>query len=213
MTFSNLVTTGPTRSRPVWAGDFGNREHLVPGGVVLDPAQFRQTDAVVVVVGAAGALANATSVPVDALSGPIPSGTVLDFGGKKFARLSAAAAEGATTLAVDALATALVDNDTATYTGATDDIALKVVPSGTAIGRTQAEKDAGDPFGPADAGDDEIFLTYFDVLDPSVDPKAEVYRPGSGSIVKTNFLPEWTGLAAGLQTKLRSLYQTTVGAE
>lgn len=208
---TNLVTTGPTRTRPVWAGDFGDREHLLPGGIVLDPAQFGQTDAVVVTVGAAGALAAATSVPVDALSGPIPSGTVLWFGTDKFAHLTAAAIAGATSLTVTALPKALVDNDTATYPGAAGDASLKVVPSGTAVGRTQSEKDASTPFGPMDAGDDEYFLIYFDVLDVTADPKAEAYR--WTSIVKTNFLPAWSGLASGVRTKLRAAYQTTLGAE
>jgi hypothetical protein len=211
MSRTNMSTTGPTRSAPVWAGDFFSRDHLIPGGATLDAAQFTQTDAVVVTVGAAGAAIDAVSVPVDALSGPIPSGTVLDFGGKKFARLTAAAAAGAVTLTTAALATALVDNDTATYPGATGDIGLKVVPSGTAIGRTIAERDAGTGFGPAAAADDEVFLTAFDVLDPSVNPDVELYR--HGSIVKENFLPAFTGLASGVQTKLRALYQCTLGAE
>jgi|GEM_PF-2022607 hypothetical protein len=75
------ITEGTnTLSSPIWAGDFLGREHLVPGGAQLDPLQFNVTDAVVVTVGAAGAAAGATSIPVDALGGPIPSGAILNFG-------------------------------------------------------------------------------------------------------------------------------------
>lgn len=91
------------------------------------------TDPVVVGVGSAGAAIDAVAVPVDALSGAIPSGTTLDFGGKKFARLTAAAAKGATSLTVAALATALVDADTATYPGVAGS-GDRVLPAGTVIG-------------------------------------------------------------------------------
>lgn len=82
-----------------------------------DVLNFGVLEQVTVTVGVAGASANDTSVPVDALSGPIPAGTLLDFGGKKFARLSAAAAAGATSITVDAIPTALVDNDAAIFEG------------------------------------------------------------------------------------------------
>src|SRR5678809_130180 len=106
--------TANTLSSPVWAADFMGREHLVPGGAKLNAALFLRTDAVVVVVSAAGAAGGATSVPVAALTGAIPNGTVLDFGTNKYARLTAAAAAGATTLTVAAIPTALVSTDTAT---------------------------------------------------------------------------------------------------
>lgn len=77
---------------------------------------------VVVNVGAAGAIATATSVPVDALTGPIPNGTTIRLGTKKFITLTAAAALGATSLTVEALATALVQNDTGTYQGGENNI-------------------------------------------------------------------------------------------
>ena len=83
-------------------------------GDVLD---FGELDPVIVTVGAAGALATATSIPVAALSGPIPSGTVLDFGTNKFARLTADAVATDTALTVAALPTALVSTNTATYKG------------------------------------------------------------------------------------------------
>lgn len=86
-----------------------------------------------VVVGAAGAAGNATTVPVDATTYAIPSGTLLDFGAKKFARLSADALAGATSLTVDAIATALVDNDAATHIVQRGS-GKKTLPAGTAVG-------------------------------------------------------------------------------
>jgi hypothetical protein len=91
------------------------------------------TAIVVVVVGAAGAAGGATSVPVAALSAAIPSGTTLDFGGAKFARLTAPAAVGAVTLTVTALVTALVSGDTATYPG-TKGLGNKTLPAGIFVG-------------------------------------------------------------------------------
>lgn len=91
------------------------------------------TPPVTVVVGVAGAAADATSVPVAALSAAIPSGTTLDFGTNKFARLTANAAAGATSLTVAAIPKALVSGDTATYAG-TVGSGPKVLKAGTAIG-------------------------------------------------------------------------------
>lgn len=93
------------------------------------------TPAVVVVVGAAGAAGGAVSVPVAALSAAIPSGTTLDFGGAKFARLTAPAAAGAVALTVTALVTALVNGDTATYAG-TKGSGTKMLKAGTVLGDT-----------------------------------------------------------------------------
>lgn len=81
------------------------------------PEWFRETPGQYVVVGAAGAAQGAVAVPVDALMYDIPSGTVLSFGGAKFARLTAPAAAGAVALTVAALPTALVDNDLAVIPG------------------------------------------------------------------------------------------------
>lgn len=189
--------------RARWAGEPFGMDTLVRGGGQIDPAQFVAEDAVVVDVGAAGAVAGATSVPVSpALSGPIPNGTVLDFGGAKFARLTAAAAAGATSLTVAALPTALVDADVATYKG----VKKKVVKSGTLIGRTFAEAAAGTPFGPAASTDDQVYLLAFEVPDADKNREVELYR--YGKLVKTNFLPGWSTMAAALQAKVRANYET-----
>lgn len=119
-------------SSPRWAGDFFNREHLLPGGAQLDAAQF-----------------------------------TADANGRKF------------------------------------------VPSGTPVGRTVAERAAGAGFGPAEATDDDFYLTAFDVVDAAFSRDVELYRPGG--IVKENFLPVFATLSQALKDKIRSLYQTTLG--
>lgn len=204
---SNPNFTPIDSAPPVWAGDYLSRETVMPVPAKLDPAQFNAVDAVIVVVGAAGASANATSIPVDTLSGPIPSGTVLNFGGKKFATLSAPAAAAATSLAVLAIPTALVDDDTATYQG----VGKKSLPSGTLIGRTFSERDAGTPWGPAVvASDDEIFLTTRELSDLTKDSTVELYR--HNKVVKENYLPNWATLGSTVKTKIRALY-TCIGGK
>jgi hypothetical protein len=96
------ISTGPTLQSAgrAWIGDFLDREHMIPGGAKVDAAQFNAEDAVVVTT-TAGASADAVSIAVAALSGPIPNGTTLYFGeSKEFAMLTAAAAAGATSLTV-----------------------------------------------------------------------------------------------------------------
>lgn len=192
-----------------WNGDYLGRDHLIPGGVKLDAAQFLPADAVVVDPGAAAQ--GATSIPVAALSGPIPNGTILDFGTDKFARLTAAAAAGATTLTVSALPTALTGAETATYAGA--GVLKAHIPAGTAIGRTLVERDADTPYGPADAADaeGEIYLTAFDIEDVEENNDAVLYRPGS--VVKENKLPNWANVASGVKTLIRARYRCVLGAD
>lgn len=199
----------PTKASPVWTNDFLGPEHLMVGAPSkLDPAAFFARDAVVVDVGAAGAAAGAVTVPVSpALSGPIPSGTVLWFSGAKFARLSAAAATGAVSLAVTALPTALVDADVATYPG----VLPRAVPGGTIVGRTIAERDASAPYGPAADADDEVFITAFDVSDVSRINDVELVRPNT--TIKENFLPVWTTISAAVKAKVRASYRCMRGAE
>lgn len=192
---------------PRWAGEPFRKELLMPAGGKVDPAQFFAEDSVAVVVGAAGAAANATSVPVAALSGPIPNGTTIRLGVKKFATLTVAAIASDTALTVEALATALVSGDAGRYSG-TKKI---TIPSGVLLGRTFAERDAKTPFGLAADADDELFLLAFGVLDASLNDNVELYR--HGGLVKENYLPAFATLSATLQGKIRTLYHTTIGWE
>lgn len=196
---------------PRWAGDYVGHDSIMPVPGKLDPAQFGPEAAVVVDVGAAGAAIGATSVPTAALSGPIPNGTKLDFGIKGFVVLTLEALTGAVALTTEPLTVALVDADTATYPGST----LTQVPSGTAVGRTFAERDAGSPWGPAGAADDEIFLTVFDVADLESlndgNNDVEFYRPGK--IVKENYLPAFSSLNATVKAAIRAKYLCIIGKE
>lgn len=201
---ARIKEEGPTLTPPAWAGDFMGREHLVPGGARLDPAQFRATDAVKVEA-TANAIATATSISVTALSGPIPNGTLLDFGTGKYAQLTAAAAAGATSISVEALPAQIDQNDVAWYEG----VETKAVVSGTPIGRTFAERANGDALGPAASGDDEVYLVAFDVVDADISPNVELYRPGS--MVKENLLPDFANLDAAVLTLIRGAYNTQTG--
>jgi hypothetical protein len=184
---------------------------LIPGGFRVDPDQFLGRDYVEVNVDAAGAAINDTTVPVDALSGPIPSGTSLYFGAsKKFALLTADAAAGATSLTVQALPTALVDADIAYYEPNTD----KPIPSGYPMGRTLAERDAGTAFGPAVDSDDEIYLMAFDITDATVNPDFVAVR--HGAVIKEDYLPYWgdtTVWPTALVTALRGFYAFQKGGD
>lgn len=187
------VTVYPNeQGRPTWMGDFGGREHIMPFPAFVNPYLFTDGVGISIVVDVAGALANATSIPLaDALTVAIPAGTVLSFGSagsKKFAKLSANAVIGDTSLTVEAIPTAVVSGDTAVYSK----YGRKALKSGTVVGRTYAERDAGTPFGPAVYTDDEIYLVAFDNENLIDDNGIELYR--HDSLVKENFLPEWDTL-------------------
>jgi hypothetical protein len=208
---ARIVDSTNQLAAPRWAGDFGSPElGLMRGGFRLDAAQWETRDYTITVT--EPAIVGAVALTVAALPVAIPADTVLDFtGAGEMARVTVAAAIGATSLTVEALDAAIEDNDTATFT-VTDATPVSVA-SGTAVGRTLAERDAGDDFGPADAADDEIFLTYFDVWDASINPDFVAYRPYAGRIVKENFLPGFDDLAAGVVTALRARYQLIRGAD
>lgn len=227
---AGITFIGNTRSAPAWQGDFGGREHLLPMPAKLNAALFTDSAGVKVIVSGAAAQ-GATSIPISALTLSaltttnllgagnvlIPSGTVLDFGGAKFARLTADALNGATTLTVAALVTALVLNDTATYSR----LGTKVIPSGTLISRDNDNVIGTNPFGPAVSTDSEIYLLCYDVVNVNVPNNTlldcELYR--HHSLVKENYLPNYAAMfAAAGATELnnqllaiRSLYTTIEG--
>jgi hypothetical protein len=83
-------------------------------------------------------------VPVDALSGPLPNGTVLDFGGGKTAMLTSAAAAGAITLAVSALPEALADDDAAVFGGYGSAVTVRAVQMMSGSVRIRSAEGFGD---------------------------------------------------------------------
>ena len=96
--------------------------------------RYRETPGQVVTM-AAAALADATSLTVEALEFAVPAGTLLYFGESgEHTRVSANAAAGATTLAVQAPHGAIEDGDTATIAGQGD----KFIPAGEVMDEIDA---------------------------------------------------------------------------
>lgn len=207
MARSMLTRTGPALSTPRWAGDYGSRDNLMIGGFRVDPAAFAAGDAVTVTVAAGGAVQGAVAVPVTALTGNLYAGRVLTFTGGVQVTLAADALTGDAVLTTEPLPAPLVAGNTAVWPGG--GLYGRAIPSGTAFGRTYAERDAAAGFGPADAADDEVFLSYFDIDDVDHVPDVVFYRPNN--VVYENFLPAFATLAAGVQTKLRSAYRCEIG--
>lgn len=200
---------GNIRSAPVWLADFTGREHQALFPARIDPTQFVDAGGINVTVGA-NAAGNAVSITVAALalasyansvvisSGVvvIPNGTTISFGGKKFATLTADAKLGDTTLTVSALATALVTGDVAVYSP----LRTELIPSGTVVGRTFAQRDAGTSFGAVSVANlatyDELYLVAFDVVDASNFNDVELVRQGVR--IKENYLPAYTAMSTAV---------------
>lgn len=194
------VFYAPERTPPAWAGDGLNPKTILPGGIKLEAAQFTSAELTI----AAIAAVDATSITLSSgLTREINPGDVIDFGGKKFARATVLAPVGATTVSVSPLPTALAIGDTGNFSG------LKFIISGTLVGRTFAERDAGTGFGPAASTDDEIFLLAFDVPDAIQNPFGAVYR--HTCLVFENYLPGWTPMSTDLKTAIRNRYQCMLG--
>lgn len=92
---------------------------------------------------------------------------------------------------------------------AADGNGRKLLPSGTLLGRTNAERDAGSPYGPAADTDDEIALLAFDI-DAAKNPECEIYRPLVGGVVKLAYLP--AAPTSAVLAKLRVAYNVVKGA-
>lgn len=196
---------GPSFGAPRWMGDYSGRDNLMIGGFRLDAAQFAADDAFDVTLNdVAGAAAGDESITVDALTGALPFGTRLEFAGGTYAIVNGPAPAGATAIPVRPLLGGIADGEAATYAGTGN----KYVPSGTAVGRTIAERDAGTGFGPAGDADDEVFLTAFDVDDAADIDDVELYRPNN--TVYENFLPNFAGMSAAVKAKLRASYRCTI---
>lgn len=191
-------------------GDFASREHILAGGAKIDAAGFPGEEAVLIKV-SANAAADAVNIAVAALTAALPIGTILAFGGKKYATLTAAAAKGATALTVSALATALVTGDQSFYN--TPGLAKRIA-SGRICGCTYAELEAGAAsgmkWGKAEDADEVVRLIAYDVPDADKNDDADIYRPTG--LVYVNFLPGWTDTSPTLKGKLRATYECSVGA-
>lgn len=189
-------------------GDFSNRDHRVPGGGMIDASAFPlDAQSVQVKVNDADVNAGETAFTVEALSGAIPSGTVLEFSDGNFAKLSANAASGATSLTVVALDADIADDATAVYD---PEPSFDILAAGTLLGRTTAEQQSGDPFGPFDDSDNEIFILAEDVdLSDGEDVGANLCRHGSQ--IKSNFLPSFAGASSTAKAALQAAYDIIKG--
>lgn len=205
----SMVVSAITTGVPPFCADFRSRDHLIPAPAKLDPAAFLALGGTKVIL-TAGAAAGAVALAVQPLAALVPAGTVLDFGGAKFARTTADAAAGAVAVAVAALPTALVLGDTATYSPAG---AKKYVQGGTVIGRTIAERDAAAGYGPAIATDPEaeIYITAFPVDDAGDNNDVELIRPGTA--IYENRLPGIGTMDATVLGILRTRYNMVRASE
>jgi hypothetical protein len=80
----------------------------------------------------------------------------------------------------------------------------KEVEAATVVGRTFAERDAGQGFGPAADADDEVFLTARAVVDAAEDASVELVRPGT--VIYEGRVVGFAALSATLQAKVRATY-------
>lgn len=187
---------------------------LLPGGAIVNPAEFLAPDGVKVTV-ATTAVADAGSITVatlargDSRTGvAIPAGAILNFNGsKQFAKVTAAANVGANALTVENIPANIPANQVATYAGVGS---VKPIPAGVAIGRTFAERANGVPFGAAAISDDEIFLIGVGTPDAMINPQVVPLRPGI--LIYEDKIPGWSGFSGAMQTKLREIYQCILSA-
>lgn len=191
---------------PAWCGDPLGREQLVPGGSKVDIAAFPLQTAMTVKL-SADAAAAAVELAVDALAADLAPGTMLNFGiPGLFAYAPVGALAGAVAITVAPLDRAIADNSEAAVL-ATD---KKFVPSGTVVGRTLAERDAGTSYGLAGDADDEIAIVAFGrSLDRIND--IDLVRPFAGVVIKENFLPNFDALSAAVKAAVRARYNCTIG--
>jgi hypothetical protein len=188
-----------------WAGDFFDRDHMIPGGAKLFVADW--VGIAHTVTTTAAALTNATSLAVQPIDVPIASGQQLTFA-TVTVTVTADTPLGASVLPVSGVTAGIASAVAATFT---PNVATPfTVFSGTIVGRTIAERDALQGYGPAAAADDEVYIVCFDVYDVAIHNDVELYRPNS--IVKETFLPGYAAVAAGVKTKLRAAYVCTIGA-
>jgi hypothetical protein len=119
---AKFTKSGITVTNPVWMADFTG-DHLLRAPALLDATAWTATDAVVATVGAAGAAIGATSIPVAALSGAIPSGAILNFGtlpGGTVTINDGSISAGDTSITVVALPVALPAGTYLNFTGGTN---------------------------------------------------------------------------------------------
>lgn len=202
---ATMGRTTYTPSRPAFIADHASVDRLNGRQInwSLVGEDRRRTPGQVVTVGAAGAAINATSIPVLALARALNAGTVLDFGGLKYARVTANAAAGAVAITVAAIPTALVSGDVATVAGT----GAKFLPAGTVCGSLLDNTGKMSPrvvtTNPA------VAILETNATDDPLSPDASSgYGFIVGGVIFENLLPEASGspkvLASAVKTELAS---------
>jgi hypothetical protein len=197
--------TSYVESVPGFVADRESLDH--DGGHQIDWAQVgeenRATPGQIVTMGAA-ASAGATSLTVEALTYPVPSGTVLNFtGAGEFAITTAPAAAGATTIAVEAIDAAIEDDDTATVAGS----GSKFLPAGTPMGGG-ASYLGGGPLWPRSATNPAVCLLATDAWEDGRTAAITGYGAILGGVIYENLLPTATGSPKRLPSAVRTELQT-----
>lgn len=158
---------------------------------------FRSTPGGIVTVNGAHAL-GAVALTVQPLPVAVPSGTTLDFGtGGEFARTTAAAAAGATSIPVTALPEALEGGEVATVKGSGD----KVVPAGTVMVELASGKMI--PRVDRTGAETSIGLLAASAVENSKTDALTGYGVIVGGVIYQNMLPEGVP-AAGVKAELNA---------
>lgn len=203
--------------QPNWLAEQYSADLLIPGGARVNPAVFPGSDAVRVTATAAAAVDAvavtvaavtrfANAVPIAVGQVVIPAGSIIDFGAKKLAVVTANVVYGATSIAVRALGTAIAANDVGLFLGLGD----RYVPSGTLLGRTFAERDTAALFEPYADGDEEVYLTLWDSQNLEISNEVDLLR--HTTLIKENWLTTFAALTALGKAAVRARYQLTIGA-
>lgn len=149
------------------------------------PDSYRQ--GAVAVTATTDAATGATAIEIEALTGAIPVNTVLYFGqAGEFARLSAAAAAGTTSIPVDALGTTIEDGDGALYPGT----GKKLIPAGKAV----AELSSGKIIPRADITGSEKCTGFLETnaIEDEISAAKSGYGVIIGGVLYENLLPDAT---------------------
>lgn len=206
MAFQTFRTTNDV-VQPNWMAEPLFPHVLIPGGAKIVAASFPRVDQVAITL-AAGAVTAGSGKTVTftaGLSGALPAGTILDFGSSEFVTFPTGASAGATSVTDAVVAADLEGGETATYLGIGD----RRVESGTLLGRTFTERDAGTGFGPWALNDDEVYLLAFQIDNALIDNDVTLVRPQT--LIKENWLPDWANYSSDKKTALRKAYQVVRG--
>jgi hypothetical protein len=191
-------------STPAFVADHHSINRL-PTGRQIDWDQVGDSyrDTAEIVKLAAAALADATSLTVDALPVAIQAGTNLYFGqSKEFARVTANAAAGATSLTVEALPSALEDDDEATLGG----LGEKTIPAGTVMAALSSGKMV--PRAALPGSETAIGILEATAVENSKSAALSGYGVIIGGSLYENLLPEASGSPAVINSTYKTEMQT-----